>query len=149
MARNITRYEPVSDLLRSGMFPEIGNFFRELALSPSLRGMESDLRMKLDVEETPQSYVVKAEVPGVKKEDISVDISGNSVSIRAQVKEERVDEKNGNVLHTERYYGEQMRSFTLPQEVDDSQAEAKYDNGILQLTLPKKQVSASKKLTIQ
>ena len=149
MARNITRYEPVSDLIRSGMFPDIGNFFREFGLPTALRGMESDLRIKLDVEETPQSYSVKAEVPGVKKEDMSVDISGNSVTIKAEVKQERADEKNGNVLHAERIYGEVMRSFTLPQEVDEANAEAKYENGILSLTLPKKQASATKKITVQ
>jgi HSP20 family protein len=149
MARNITRYDPMSELSRPGLFPDIGNFFREFAMSPLARGMDVEPRMKVDVEETAQNYVVTAEVPGVKKEDISVDISGNTVSIKAEMKEEKSGESGGNMLHTERYYGEQMRSFTLPQEVDEAQAQAKYENGLLFLTLPKKQASASKKLTIQ
>lgn len=149
MARNIARYEPMSDMIRSGMFPDIGNLFREFSLSPVMRGMEMEPRMKIDIEEDDQNYLVKAEVPGVKKEDISVDISGNAVSIRADVKEERTDQKSGNMLRSERYFGEQMRTFTLPQDVDESKAQAKYENGILSLTLPKKQGGASKKLTIQ
>lgn len=149
MPRNITRYEPMSEMMRSGLFPEIGNFFREFAMSPLGRGMELEPRMKLDVEETPQNYTVTVEVPGVKKENISVDIAGNTVSIRAELKEEKSEKGDSNMLHTERYYGEQMRSFTLPQEVDEAQAQAKYENGLLYLTLPKKQASGSKKLTIQ
>jgi len=127
MARNITRFEPMSDLMRSGLFPDVGNFFREFSMSPAIRGMELEPRMKVDVEETGDSYVVTAEVPGVKKEDISVDISGNTVSIKAEVKQETSEKSGGKVLHTERYYGEQMRSFTLPQDVDDTQAQAKYE----------------------
>jgi HSP20 family protein len=149
MARNITRYEPMSEMMRSGLFPEIGNFFREFGMSPLSRGMELEPRMKIDVEETAQNYVVTAEVPGVNKDDISVDIAGNTVSIKAEMKEEKTEGSGSNMLHTERYYGEQMRSFTLPQEVDEAQAQAKYENGLLYLTLPKKQASGSKKLTIQ
>lgn len=149
MARNIARYEPMSDMIRSGMFPDIANLFREFSLSPIMHGLEMEPRMKIDIEENDQNYLVKAEVPGVKKEDISVDIAGNAVSIRADVKEERLDRKSGNMLRSERYYGEQMRSFTLPQDVDESKAEAKYENGILSLTLPKKQGGAGKKLTVQ
>jgi len=148
MARNITRYEPMSEMVRSGLFPDIGNFLREFSLSPS-HGMEMEPRMRVDVEETPESYVVKADVPGVKKDDISVDIAGNTVTIKAEVKQENSDRSNSNMLHTERYYGEERRSFTLPQDVDESHAEAKYENGVLHLRLPKKQTSASKKLTIQ
>jgi len=149
MARNITRYEPMSEMMRSGLFPDIGNFFREFGMSPSVRGMELEPRMKVDVEETAENYVVTAEVPGVNKDDISVDISGNTVTIKAEVKEEITDKTGRSMLHTERYYGEEMRSFTLPQDVDEAGAQAKYENGILFLTLPKKQASASKKLTIQ
>ncbi|MGB6054173.1 MAG: Hsp20/alpha crystallin family protein [Burkholderiaceae bacterium] len=67
---------------------------------------------------------------------------------RAEVKEERAEKPARNVLYTERYYGEQMRSFTLPQEVDESKADAKYENGILSLTLPKKEPATSKKLEV-
>jgi HSP20 family protein len=149
MARHIARYEPMSELVRSGMFPDLDNFLREFSLSPIMRGVGMEPRMKIDVEDMDQNYVVKAEVPGVKKEEISVDISGNTVSIRAEMKEERKDEKRGNMLYSERYFGEASRSFTLPQDVDESKAEAKYENGILTLTLPKKQGAGGKKLTIQ
>lgn len=146
MARNISLYEPISDLMSARMFPDIERFLKEFSMPPALRDLQS--RMKLDVEETSQNYLVKAEIPGVSKDDISIDISGNAVSIRAEVKEERSEKPAGNVLYTERYYGEQMRSFTLPQEVDESKADAKYENGILSLTLPKKAPATSKKLEV-
>lgn len=149
MARNIARYEPMADIARSGMFPDIGNLFREFSLAPIMRGLELEPRMKVDIEEADQNYVVRAEVPGAKKEDISVDIAGNMVSIRAEVKEERSDQKGRNMLRSERCFGEELRTFTLPQEVDESKAEAKYENGMLTLTLPKKQGAGGKKLTIQ
>lgn len=148
MARNITRYDPMSDMVRTGMFPDIGNLFREFALSPSFRGMEVEPRMKIDIEDADQSYVVKADVPGVKKEDINVSIEGNMVTIRADVREEKKTEK-GNMIRTERYFGEEVRTFALPQDVDDAKAEAKYENGVLMLTLPKKAGTGGKKLTIQ
>lgn len=149
MARNLARFDPMSDIVRSGMFPEMGNLFREFSLSPLMRGMEMEPRMRIDVEDKDQNYVVKAEVPGVKKESISVDINANTVSIRAEISGEKTDEKVGNMLHSERYYGESSRTFTLPQDVDDTKAEAKYEDGILTLTLPKKQGAGGKRLTVQ
>jgi HSP20 family protein len=148
MARNMTRSNQTRDMTRSGSFPNIGDLFREFSLVPSLRGLEPEPRMKVDVEETDQAYILKAEVPGADREDITVSIDGNVVSIRADVEEERVDE-NGNMIRSERMFGEELRSFTLPQEVDESKAQAKMENGVLVLTLPKKSGGSSKKLAIQ
>jgi HSP20 family protein len=148
MARNMTRSNQTRDMTRSGSFPNIGDLFREFSLVPSLRGLEPEPRMKVDVEETDQAYILKAEVPGADREDITVSIDGNVVSIRADVEEERVDE-NGNMIRSERMFGEELRSFTLPQEVDESKAQAKMENGVLVLTLPKKSGGSGKKLAIQ
>lgn len=148
MARNIARFEPMNEIMRSGMVPDIGNLFREFSLSPMLRGMELEPRMKIDVEEAGQNYVVRADVPGVKKEDISIDINGAMVSIRTEARQEH-EEKGKNMLRSERYFGEEYRSFSLPQEVDEAKAEAKYDNGVLTLTLPKKAGGGGKKITVQ
>jgi HSP20 family protein len=81
---------------------------------------------------------VKAEVPGVRKEDIHVAVEDDQVSITAEVKKETEEKKGETVLRSERYYGMQSRSFTLMHDVDQSKAEAKYQDGILELTLPKK-----------
>ena len=150
MARNLTRSGPMSEMVRSGLFPSIDDFFRDFPLAPALRGMGMDQmsRMRVDVEDTDQAYIMKADIPGVKKEDIQVSIEGNMVSIRSKQEQER-SEQGGNMICNERVYGEDFRSFTLPQEVDDSKAEAKYENGVLMLTLPKKSGTGGKKLTVQ
>ena len=105
-------------------------------------------QIKIDLSETDDKYTVKAEIPGVRKEDIDVRIDGSLVSIGAEVKNESQEKKDGRVLRSERRYGYASRSFTLASEVDDSKSEARYENGVLQLVLPKKAGTASKKLAI-
>jgi HSP20 family protein len=78
-----------------------------------------------------------------------VRIDGNLVQIDAETKgEKEVKENGGKVLRNERYYGSVSRSFSLTQDVDETKASAKYENGVLTLELPKKATSASKRLTI-
>ena len=105
-------------------------------------------QIKLDVNEADANYVVKAEVPGVRKEDIDVRIEGNQVTISAEVKKEKEEKKDGRVLRSERHYGFASRSFSLAFDVDEARSVAKYENGILELTLPKKTTNSSKRLPI-
>jgi HSP20 family protein len=106
-------------------------------------------RAKVDVAEKNGSYLVSAELPGVKKEDIHVNIDGAQVSIEAEVKREKEASQDERVLHRERVYGKVVRSFTLPQEVDEAKAEAKFKDGVLELTLPKKAAAQRKQVSIQ
>lgn len=106
-------------------------------------------QIKVDVEENDKAYTVKAEIPGVKKEDISVQIDGNRISIGAEVKKESdVTGNGGKVLRSERYYGSMTRSFQLGSDVDEAKADAKYADGVLELSLPKKASAATKRLAI-
>jgi len=105
-------------------------------------------QIKLDLSETEGSYTVKAEIPGVKKEDIDVRIDGNQVTIGAELKKESEEKKDGRVLRSERQYGYASRSFTLASAVDEAKANAKYQDGVLQLTLPKTTTTSSKRLPI-
>lgn len=105
-------------------------------------------QIKIDVNEADANYVVKAEVPGVRKEDIQVSLEGSTVTLRAEVKQEDREAHGEKLLRSERYYGAVARSFQLPQEVDPGQAKAKYDNGMLTLTLPKKAATSSQRLAI-
>lgn len=148
MARNMMRPNPARDLVRTGSFPNIGDIVREFSMMPSLRGLEPETRMRVDVEEDDQNYIMKAEVPGVDKDAITVSIEGNTVSIKADMREEKMDQ-NTSMIRSERMFGEEFRSFTLPQEVDDAKAQAKMENGLLILTLPKKSGAGAKKLAIQ
>ena len=86
---------------------------------------------------------------GVKKDDIQVTIDGAQVTLAAEVKREKEASDEERVLHTERVYGKVSRSFTLPQEVDESKAEAKFRDGVLELKLPKKAAAARKQISIQ
>jgi HSP20 family protein len=105
-------------------------------------------QIRMDVTENDMEYVVRAEMPGVKKEEISVTIDGNEVTVSAEVKQEK-DIKNGEtVVHAERYYGKIQRVFALGQEVDEATARAKYHDGVLELRLPKKAVAAAKKVAV-
>lgn len=105
-------------------------------------------QIKLDVNEADANYVVKAEVPGVRKEDIDVRIEGNQVTISAEVKKDKEEKKDGRILRSERHYGYASRTFSLASDVDEAKSSAKYENGILELTLPKKTTSSSKRLPI-
>ena len=137
---NITRYSPFEDLFN--------DFARGFWVKPFPAQGAEDLQLKVDVKEADKAYTVRAEIPGVKKDDIQVDVNGDVVSIRAEVKREK-EEKGEKMLRSERYYGSVSRSFSLPTEVDDKATVAKYSDGVLELTLPKKQGNGSRRISVQ
>ena len=125
----------------------------EDAFRSLLRPWRADLaerapQIKIDLTEHEGDFAVKAEIPGVRKEDIDVRIEGNQVTITAETKKDKEEKKGGRVLRSERQYGYASRTFTLASAVDETKADAKYQNGVLELTLPKKAGSSSRKLTI-
>jgi HSP20 family protein len=136
---NVTRYDPFSDL---------DDFFKGFMLRP-VRMEQQIPQIKMDVKESNGNYTVRAEIPGVKKEDIKVDIEGDTVSISAEVKQEKEQKEDDRVIRSERYYGNVYRSFSLGQDVDEKAANAKYTDGVLELTLPKKAGSKSKQIAVQ
>jgi len=139
---SITRYHPFGDL-----FDDVLRGF--VARPVGFEAARPMRRMKVDVAEQNGDYKVLAELPGVRKEDIKVNIDGDQVSIVAESRGER-DEKDGErLLHGERYFGKVSRAFRLSQEIDEARASAKYSDGVLELTLPKKATAAAKQLTIQ
>jgi HSP20 family protein len=138
---NITRLSPTSDAL--------DDLFRGFFMRPVRFEEQPEIQIRMDVSEDANAYKVLAEIPGVKKEDIHVSIDGNQVSISAEVKNEKEVKEGERLLRSERYFGSAARSFSLAQDVDESAAQAKYTDGVLELTLPKKAVAASKRLVIQ
>jgi HSP20 family protein len=137
---NLTRYDPFAD---AGFDDLFRGFFKPV------RAEKSPVAIKLDVAEKDGAYVVHAEIPGVAKDDIQVSIEGNQVTIGAEVKRETEKKEGERVIHSERYYGSAYRSFTLPADLDEAASAAKYENGVLELTLAKKPALAGRKLTIQ
>ena len=141
---NVQRWDPFDDI--DDLFK--GIFLRPMRMEAG-EAAGQPVRVKIDVKEDEKSYLVHAEIPGVKKDDINVSIDGNQVSISAEVRREKEEKQGEKVLRSERYYGKVYRAFALAQDVDQGGATARYENGILELTLPKKQATAQKRLTVQ
>ena len=137
---NLIQLEPFADTALDNLFRGV---FRPLRAEPA------PAPIRLDVAEQDGTYMVRAEIPGVGKDDIQVSIEGNQVTIGAEVKREFEKKDGQRVLHSERYFGSVHRSFTLPVEIDEATSAAKYENGVLELTLAKKAAQAGRKLTIQ
>ncbi len=139
---NITRYTPFDDsideLLR-------GFFVRPMAFENTTQTAQA---IRVDVTEDERAYKVRADIPGVKKEDIQVTIDGDQVAISAETSKEREVKDGERILRAERYYGKVHRAFTLGQAVEDDQAVAQYADGVLELTLPKKAAVSAKRLSI-
>ncbi len=128
-----TRLRPSTDDLFAGIFGH---------------ATVGESRIKIDVAEDDKAYRVTAVLAGVQKEDIHVNVEINEVSIEAEVKREPLTGEVERVVHSERVFGKSSRSFVVAQEIDDTNVEAKYANGLLTLVLPKKQVPASKRIAI-
>ena len=146
---NVTRYDPFGSLAQFDPFRGLEDLFGNLVFRPVLPSLRADSPLKIEVSEDDKAYRVKAEVPGVKKDDIKVSIDGNRVAISAETKREVEEKKGERVLHSERYYGKQYRAFMLEQNVDEEKAEARYSDGVLELSLPKKQGNSTKNVTIR
>ena len=145
MRNGLRLFEPVIKPLEV-MLPRFVDPWR---LDKELFG-EMDIRV--DVVEEDNVYKVRADLPGVKKEDINVRIDGNVVQIDAQTQDAKeFKEDGGRVLRSERYYGSVSRTFSLADDVDESKAVAKYSDGVLSLELPKTAMSSSgtKRIAIQ
>jgi len=145
---NVTRFDPFNDL--------VDDLFKGFLVRPVsyAGGAEAAApRMKVDVAEKNGAYVVTAELPGVRREDIQVSIDGAQVTLAAEVKRVKETGTEGagdeRVLHAERVFGKATRTFTLPQELDEGKAEAKFRDGVLELTLPKKAAAPRKQISIQ
>ena len=136
---NIARFDP---------FFDVDDLFRGLRLAPTRGGDDVAPKMKVEVKEDDKTYTIHAEVAGAKKDDIKVTIDGNKISISAEIKRESEKKEKGRVVHSERYYGNVYRSFTLDSAVDESKGSAHYKDGVLELVLPKKNGGGPTKLKV-
>lgn len=141
----------MSNLNRNAAISPLDDFFRGFFVRPVEFGSNTaELPgLRIDVKAQDNGYLVQAELPGVRKEDIHVDIDGSVVSISAERKQEKDIKEGERVLRTERYFGKVARSFDLGTELDEALASARYNDGVLELTLPKKAASPNKRLQIQ
>jgi HSP20 family protein len=146
---NVTRYDPFDVLGQFDPLRDIDEMLGPRRLRSLFRDLPAEPQIRMDVTEDDGSYRVKAEIPGVRKEDIRIQIDGNNVTVSAEVQRQKEERKGERTLCSERYYGKQSRSFTLRHDVDQARAEARYQDGILELTLPKQSAAAVRELKIQ
>jgi HSP20 family protein len=147
-----TRSNTMNSLVTRGSL--LDDFFKDIAPGFYVRplhgeGVPSPSQIKVDVKETDAGYTVNAEIPGVSRQDIHVSVENNVVSLSAEVRQHDEKREGERVLRSERYFGSVSRSFQLPGDVDAGRAKAKYDNGVLVLTLPKKVGTAGQRLNIE
>jgi HSP20 family protein len=138
-------------MTRGNLFDD---FFKDFAPGFFVQPLHGDAlpspsQIRIDVKETDEGYSIEAEVPGVNKDNIQVSIDGNQVSLRAEVQQLDEQKEGERVLRSERYYGSVSRSIQLPAEIDTDQCKARYENGVLKLTLPRKQGGSSRQLSIE
>ncbi len=139
-------------LRRSGLVGHPGRdlfdrFFEDFGL-PSLLSEEATFVPAFDVSETESELIVRVEVPGIDKKDITVNLSDDVLTIKGEKKQERED-KNENYHSVERLYGTFSRSMRLPVEVDADKVEATYKDGVLKVTLAKSEGSKVKTIEIK
>ncbi len=149
----ITRLKPFEDLM--SVQDEVSRFLDEFlgtrfASSIAKRSEEStiDWIPRVDISETDDEIIVKADAPGMKKDDIKVTLSENVLTISGEKKAEREDKKK-NYHRIERVFGSFTRSFYIPTNVDSSKIKASYENGVLTVTLPKKEEAKPKEIPIE
>ena len=106
-----------------------------------------DWRPSVDTYEKEDAIVVKAELPGVKKEDVDIDVSNNVLTIKGERHYD--DVKNEDYYRRERFHGKFQRAFTLPDNVDTSNIDAGYNDGVLEITVPKTEETQTKKIEIK
>lgn len=143
---NIVRWQPLGDLvsLRDAM----DHLFEDAFITPRNWPMLGAAELGLDVYETGNEVVVKATLPGIKPEEVDITLTGGVLSISGETKEE-TEHKDKNYLRRERRYGSFSRSITLPDGLQGDKAEAKFENGVLTLTIPKSEEVKPKKIQVK
>ena len=138
-------------MTRGSLFDD---FFKDVAPGFFIKPLHGDAlpaasQIRVDVKENEKEYSVHAEIPGVNKEEIQVSIEGNVVTLRAEIRQQDKQTEDEKVLRSERYYGAVSRSFQLLADIDETAAKARYENGVLLLTLPKKVSSTPQRLVVE
>lgn len=127
-------------------FDRLFNDMMTLKNSNSLQSFE--FSPSCDVSEEANSYVLKFDLPGVPKDKVKVEIDGNQITVSAERKEEKTTEDKKKYL-SEIAYGSYARTFTLPGPVDEKKVDAKFDNGVLTVSIPKTEVEKTKQIPVQ
>ena len=148
MSNMLSNFNPFNEISRFEPLRNLDEFLSNYRLASPWNNLETEPRIKIDVSETDEAYFIKADAPGVAKEDIKVTVEGNLVTIEFEIKKEAEEKVYGKPIRNERYHGIQSRSFALAQDVNSALSSATYHDGVLELRLPKKTGSTRTQLTI-
>mgnify|MGYP000436347202 CR=1 FL=1 len=147
---NIVKRDPFfGDIARFDPFTHADEIFKNFGMHPFVNEAQSASLIKVDLSENDKAYTVRAAIPGVKKEDIKVQVDGNRISISTETKNKKEEKEDDRIICRECYRGSSYRSFTLDSYVDESKTQAKYESGILELILPKMSGRTSKQIEIK
>lgn len=140
---SLVRWNPRQSLM--SLPPALDDFFRGFGLNWD----EQDRRWMpiVDVAETEEAYEIKAEIPGLKKEDIKISLEEGLLTLQGEKKEEKEKEKR-NYHRVERVYGAFHRSFRLPREIEAGKIKACYEDGILSVVIPKSEKLKPKEIAV-
>lgn len=144
----LTRWNPFKVATRFDPMSGFEDLLRGLGTRPQWQGLETAPQMRVDVSEDDKAFHVKAEIPGVDKDDVEISINGNQLTITAETKREITSKEDETDVYSERYFGKTYRSFTLPGDVDSAKAKARSDNGVLTLSLPKKANGSTRRIAV-
>jgi HSP20 family protein len=145
MSSMITRWDPFREL--STLQDRMNRLFQE-SMGPHEQGLATPgFTPPVDIYEDEHNINIRVEVPGIEQKDIDVQVENNTLTIRGERKFEK-DQKEENFHRIERRYGSFMRSFTLPNTVDTEKVSANYENGVLEITLPKRAEAKPKQIKV-
>jgi len=148
---NLWRHENIPTLHSwESLAKDFDGVFKEMdkVIVPFKKGFERLWSAPADIHETEKSYLISLDLPGLKKEEINVEVTGNHVSIYGERKVEQ-DISNKKSHRLECWKGQFRRTFALPDGVETQKVDANYENGVLQLNIPKLESSAPKKVAIK
>lgn len=111
------------------------------------RGFKS-LSPRIDVNETDSAFEIKADMPGMKKGDIEIEVQEGVLKISATKEDENKEEKDGELVRQERYYGHYFRQIPLGSNIDEQQVHASLEDGVLSIKVPKLEQEQAKKITV-
>jgi HSP20 family protein len=144
----------MSELIRydwpgTSLAPMFEDFFADGFFNRWDRDFSGTLWPRVDIIERPESFLLKADLPGLEKGDISISVDNRTLTISGKKEETKRETKKGSYYHLERGFGSFCRSFTLPSHVDDKKVEAHFKNGVLELILKKTGEAVSKAIEVK
>jgi len=145
----LTKWDPFKEL--EEVSNRLNHFFRRTPARPdpdSEMLVMADWTPTVDITETSDAYLIKGEIPGVKKDDIELTVEDGMISMRGERRQEK-EEKNKKLHRIERSYGSFYRSFQLPNDVDEAKVKAEFKDGMINVTLPKSGKTKSKSVNVK